>query len=100
MLLQNWLWSAQRVRWERTRCSEGFPCMYQMLLLAACERDAGTDLLARVGTGTCPRLRCQVGQEEVVQVAMNGAVLAVQDMDRVTSGSREKSADHLVSLSF
>lgn len=71
--------------------------MYQMLLLAACERDAGTDLLARVGTGTCPRLRCQVGQEEV---AMNGAVLAVQDMDRVTSGSREKSADHLVSLSF
>lgn len=55
--------------------------MYQMLLLAACERDARTDLLARVGTGTCPRLRCQVGQEEVVQVAMNGAVLAVQDMD-------------------
>lgn len=62
-------------------CLRGFP---QHVLLAACERDARTDLLAHVGTGIHPRLQCRVGQEEVVQEAMNSTILAVQDMDRAT----------------
>lgn len=84
---QNWLCLAQKVRWERMRCSEeclaseGFPstCFWQRV-----EEMQGQDLLAHVGTGTHPRLQCRVGQEEVVQEAMNSTILAVQDMDRAT----------------